>query len=87
VGSGFQRPEIGPTGQAQRKSVGEGSGSKRLDLHRMVEIRLVVIRSRLLDLGWTSEIQRLVTGRGCSGAARPRGEVSPEMRGTATVGL
>jgi hypothetical protein len=81
VGSGCQRPKVGLTGRAQRQSAGEGSGSEWLDLHRTVEIRLVLIRSRPPDLGWTSEIQRPTTGLGCGGVARPRGEVSPETRG------
>jgi hypothetical protein len=87
VGSGCQRPKVGLTGRAQRQSAGEGSGSERLDLHRTVEIRLVLIRSRLPDLGWTSEIQRSATGLGCGGAAPPHGEVSSETRGAATAGF
>jgi hypothetical protein len=68
-------------------SVGEGSGSERLDLHQTIEIILVLIRSKPPDLEWTSDIQRPAVSHGCGGAARPRGEVSPETRGTATVGL
>jgi hypothetical protein len=81
VGSGCQRPEVGLTGRAQRQSVGEGSGSKWLDFHRTVDIRLVLIRSRRPDLGWTSEIQRPATGLGYGGVARSHGEVSHETRG------
>jgi hypothetical protein len=87
VGSGCQRPEVGLIGQAQRQSAGEGSRSERLDLHQTIVIRLVLIRSRSPDLGCTSEIQWPTTGLGCGGTARPRGEVSLEMRGTTTAGL
>jgi hypothetical protein len=55
--------------------------------NQTVAIRLVLIKPRPLDLRWTSEIQRPATGHGCGGVARLRGEVSPETRGTATVGL
>jgi hypothetical protein len=78
---------VGLTDRAQRQSTGEGSGSGRLGLHRTVEVSYVLIKSRPLDLGWMPEIQRPATGHGCGGAARPRDEVSPEIRGTATAGL
>jgi hypothetical protein len=87
VGSGCQRPEVGLIGWAQWWRAGEGSGSERLDLHWTVAIRTVMIKPRPPDLRWTSEIQRSTTGLGCGGAARPRGKVSPETRGTATTRL
>ena len=77
----------GLTDRAQQQSVGEGSGSEWLVLHRTIVIRSILIKSRPPDLGWTSEIQRPATGNGCSGAALPRGEVSLESRGTTTIGL
>jgi hypothetical protein len=86
-GLGCQRPEVGLTGWAHRQSAGEGSRSERLDPHQTVEIILVIIRSRPLDLGWTFEIQRPVTGLVCGGTARPHCEVSPETRGIAKAGL
>jgi hypothetical protein len=58
-----------------------------LDLDRRAEVRSALIKSKPPDLGRTPEIQRLVAERGRGGAARSRGEVSPEMRGPATVWL
>jgi hypothetical protein len=58
VGSGCQRPGVGLIGRAQRHDAGKGNGPERLDLHRTVEIRSVLIKSRPPDLGWMSEIQR-----------------------------
>jgi hypothetical protein len=46
------------TGRAQRQSAGEGSGFGRVGVHRMVEVTSVLIKSRPLDLEWTSEIQQ-----------------------------
>jgi hypothetical protein len=56
VGSGCQRPEVGLTGWAQGQSAGEESGSERLDSHRAVAIRSVLIKLRPPDLGWTSKV-------------------------------
>ena len=67
--------------------MGEGSGFGWLGWHGTVEVSFVLIEFVPSDLGWTPEIQRSATGHGCGGAARPHGEVSPETRGTATVGL
>jgi hypothetical protein len=51
------------------------------------EVRSALIKSKLPDLGRTPEFQRLVAECGRGGAAQSRGEVSPEMRGLATVML
>jgi hypothetical protein len=50
-------------------------------------IRSALIKSKPPDLERTLEIQQLVVGHDCGGITRSRGEVSPETRGTATVGL
>jgi hypothetical protein len=74
-------------GRADRPGPVVERGSERLDLHRTVAIRSVLIKPRPPHLEWTSEIQRPTTGLGCGGAARPHDEISPETRGTATTGL
>jgi hypothetical protein len=66
---------------------GEGESEERSDLDRRAKIRFALIKSKLLDLRRTPEIQQPATGHGCGGTARSRGEVSPETRGTTTTGL
>jgi hypothetical protein len=66
---------------------GEGERGEQSDLDQKAEIRSALIKSKLLDLGRTPEIQRLATGRGCGGAGRSRGEGSLETRGLITARL
>jgi hypothetical protein len=77
----------GLTGRPQLQGAGERVRGEQSDLDLAVGIRSVLIKSRPRDLGWTSGIQRPAAGHGCGGAIGPRGEVSPETRGAATIGL
>jgi hypothetical protein len=72
----------GPAAGARVKERVENS-----DLDRAAGIRSGLIKSRPPNLRRTPEMQRSATSHGYGGAARSRGEVSPETRGTATVGL
>jgi hypothetical protein len=64
-----------------------GEGGERSDLDRRAEIRSALIKSKPQDLGRTPEIQQPMAGHERGGAARSRGEGSPETRGMATTGL
>jgi hypothetical protein len=80
TGQGWQ---AGPSG----RGAGGGESEERSDLDRRAEIRSARIKSKSHDLERMSEIQQPVAKHERGGAARSHGEVSPETRGTATVGL
>jgi hypothetical protein len=64
-----------------------GKRGEQSNLDRRSEIRSTLIKSKPPDLERTPEIERLAVRPERGGAARSRGESSPETRGMATAGL
>jgi hypothetical protein len=78
---------VGWPAEPRGRGTGEGERGDRSDLDRRAKIRSALIKPKPSDLGRTSEIQQLGTGHERGGAARSRGEGSPETRGMATTRL